>query len=430
MDKYVIKKIIIENQEFINNVKLKQRPYTFDPIANYVFCGIRRSGKSFMLFQQIKEIIKHDNKLNFVYINFEDERFIEFNASHFDLIIDCAFELYGKQPILFFDEIQNIDGWGNFARRLADTGYRLYITGSNAKMLSREIATTLGGRYLIKEVFPLSFIEYLSFNSIETDSNFEFSNQRFVIKEQFEQYFRYGGFPELSKYQNPKEYLSSIFMKVFYGDFITRNHIQNEHILRLLIKKLAESVNNETSLNRIKNLIKSTGLKIGNNTVTDYISFLNDAYLIFPLKNYVSSFAERETKKKYYFIDQGILNLFITNQDSKLLENIVFLHLFKKYKDQLYYFKRKLEVDFYIPEKQILIQVSYSVSDIETKQREIAALLAAMKELNIQNATIITYDEEETVEVEKNLIQFIPVWKWLLSKAKDERQTTKGDLSS
>lgn len=414
MDKNVLKKIIVENQEFINNVKVKRRPYTFDPIANYVFCGIRRSGKSFMLFHQIKEIIKQDNKSNFVYLNFEDERFIEFNASHFDLIIDCAFELYGKQPILFFDEIQNIDAWEKFARRLADTGYRIYITGSNAKMLSKEIASTLGGRYLIQEVFPLSFKEYLSFNSIEIDSNFEFSNQRFVIKEQFIQYFRYGGFPELSKYQNPKEYLSSIFMKVFYGDLVTRNHIQNEQILRLLIKKLAESVNNETSLNRIKNLIKSTGIKIGNNTIPDYISFLKDAYLIFPLNNYASTFTERETKKKYYFIDQGILNLFITDQDSKLLENIVFLNLYKKYKDQLYYFKRKLEVDFYLADEQQLFQVSYSLSNIETKQREIAALLTAMKELNLEEATIITYDEEEIIKKDNKNIYIKPVWKYLL----------------
>ncbi len=414
MDKNVLKKIIVENQEFINNVKVKRRPYTFDPIANYVFCGIRRSGKSFMLFHQIKEIIKQDNKSNFVYLNFEDERFIEFNASHFDLIIDCAFELYGKQPILFFDEDQNIDAWEKFARRLADTGYRIYITGSNAKMLSKEIASTLGGRYLIQEVFPLSFKEYLSFNSIEIDSNFEFSNQRFVIKEQFIQYFRYGGFPELSKYQNPKEYLSSIFMKVFYGDLVTRNHIQNEQILRLLIKKLAESVNNETSLNRIKNLIKSTGIKIGNNTIPDYISFLKDAYLIFPLNNYASTFTERETKKKYYFIDQGILNLFITDQDSKLLENIVFLNLYKKYKDQLYYFKRKLEVDFYLADEQQLFQVSYSLSNIETKQREIAALLTAMKELNLEEATIITYDEEEIIKKDNKNIYIKPVWKYLL----------------
>lgn len=414
MDKNIIKKIIIENHEFINDLKVMQRFYTYDPNANCVFCGIRRSGKSFMLFQEIKRIVQQLEENEFVYINFEDERFIEFNAKHFDLLIECAYELYGKKPILFFDEIHNISGWEKFARRLSDTGYKIYITGSNAQMLSKEIATTLGGRYFIQEIFPLSFSEYLSFHAIELKSDYAYSSQRFEIRQQFEQYFRYGGFPELSKYQNPKEYLSSIFMKVFYGDLITRNHIQNEQVLKLLIKKLAESVNNETSLNRIKNLIKSTGLKVGNNTITDYLSFLHDAYLIFPLNNFVSNFTERETKKKYYFIDQGILKLFITNQDSKLLENIVFIHLYKKYKDKLFYFKRKQEVDFYVNEEEMLIQVSYSLSDIETKEREVSSLLYAMKELKIDTATIITYDEEELIQNGKHTIVVKPIWKFLL----------------
>lgn len=156
-------------------------------------------------------------------------------------------------------------------------------------------------------------------------------------------------------------------------------------------------------------------MKIGSNTVTEYISFLSDGYLIFPLNNYASGFTERESKKKYYFIDQGILNLFLTAQDSKLLENIVFLHLYKKYKDKLYYFKRKLEVDFYVAEEQLLFQVSYSLADIETKQREIAALLAAMNELNIEKAAIITYDEEEAIIKDHKQIDLIPVWKFLLS---------------
>jgi len=414
MDKDILKKIIIENQQYISNLKIKQRSDLPDLKANNVFCGIRRSGKSFMLFQQIKLLKEEDSGIKPVYLNFEDERFIEFNSGNFNLIIECAFELYGIQPVLFFDEIQNIDGWEKFARRLTDTGYKVNITGSNAKMLSKEISTTLGGRFLIREIFPLSFKEYLSFSSIKLETNFEFSIQRFLLKKQFEQYFHYGGFPELSKYQNPKEYLSSIFMKVFYGDLITRNHIQNEQILRLLIKKLAESVNNETSLNRIKNLIRSTGIKVGNNTVTDYILFLNDAYLIFPLNNYISSLTERETKKKYYFIDQGILHLFITDQNSKLLENIVFLQLYRRYKEKLHYFKRKHEVDFYVVEEQLLFQVCYSVSNFETRKREVVSLLAAMKELKIKNATIITYDEEGTIEEDNKLISIVPVWKFLL----------------
>ena len=267
---------------------------------------------------------------------------------------------------------------------------------------------------MIFEVYPLSFSEFLAFNNIGVKPNFEFSDQRFVIKEQFEMYFSFGGFPELSKYQNPREYLSNVYMKVLYGDLIARNHIQNEQVLRMIIKKLAESVNDETSLNRIKNLIQSTGLKVGNNTIAEYLSYLQDAYLILPLNNFASSFTEREVKKKYYFIDPGILSLFITDQDSKLLENIVFLHLYKQYKDQLCYFKRKREVDFFIPDEQLIVQVSYSISGVETKQRELSALSEAMKELRIHNAVIITYDEEEIIELGNHLIQVIPVWKWLL----------------
>lgn len=418
MDKNNLKKIILENHEFIlkQDLIIRNENLQLDSEANYVFCGIRRCGKSFLMYQQIQKVIKENRIKEFVYINFEDERFIGFNSSHFDLILESAKELYNNNFYLFFDEVQNIDHWEKFARRLADKGYRIFITGSNAKMLSKEIGTTLGGRYFIKELFPLSFTEFLDFNELQPENNFEFKEQRFEIKKHFENFLKYGGFPELFKYQNPKEYLSSIFMKVFYGDLIARNHIQNELILKLLIKKLAESVNNETSINRIKNLIVSTGIKLGSNTITDYLNYISEAYLIYPLQNFASNFTERETKKKYYFIDQGILNLFIIDQDSKLLENIVFLHLYKKHKDKMFYFKRKLEVDFYIPEQKLLIQVSYSLSNPETKKREINALIFAMKELNIQHSIIITYDENEEINIEEGQIKFIPVWKWLITQ--------------
>jgi len=413
MDKQVLKKIIIENQEFIRKTDVKRRFFEFDPSANYIFCGIRRSGKSFLLYQRIKYLFSQ-KKTNYVYLNFEDERFIEFSYSDFELITESAFELFGVQPILFFDEIQNIYGWEKFARRLSDTGYQVFITGSNAKMLSKEMASTLGGRYLIKDVFPLSFREYIDFNGISPEYSFEYTSQRFLLKEQFADFFNYGGFPEISKFQNKREYLSSIYMKVFYGDLIARNHIQNEQVLRLLIKKLAESVNNETSLNRIKNLIKSTGLKIGSNTITEYLTYLQDSYLIFPVNNYVSTFSERENKKKYYFIDHGILNLFIEDQSSKLFENITFLHLRRFYTTEIFYYKRKIEVDFYIPKEKKLIQASYSLSNPETKKREINALISAMKDLNIKESSIITYDEEEIIRKEDYVISFIPMWKFLL----------------
>ncbi|MEX2369842.1 MAG: AAA family ATPase [Bacteroidales bacterium] len=140
-----------------------------------MFCGIRRCGKSFSQYQQIQRLIKSQHPAPFVYIDFEDERLIEFKSAHFDLILECAMELYAGQPILFFDEIQNIEQWEKYARRLADHGYQVYITGSNAKMLSKEIGTTLGGRYFIKEIYPLAFYEYLNFRGVQVEKNFAFS---------------------------------------------------------------------------------------------------------------------------------------------------------------------------------------------------------------------------------------------------------------
>lgn len=415
MEKNVLKRILVENREFIESLPLVHRPIELDTQANYVFCGVRRCGKSFMQYQHIKNLISQNQDSSYIYINFEDERLIEFQTSDFDLLVECASELYVNKPVFFFDEIQNIQNWDKFARRLADKQFQVFITGSNAKMLSKEIATTLGGRFLIKEIFPLSFKEYLSFQSYVPGKNYEFSKEKFEVKRHFESYFKFGGFPEIIKFDNAKEYLSSIYLKVFYGDLIARNHIQNEQILKLLIKKLGESVNSETSINRIKNLIKSTGIKIGNNTITDYLAYLSESYLILSLNNYTAKFAERETKKKYYFIDQGILNLFLFEQETKLLENIVFLHLYKQHKEELYYFKRKAEVDFYVPTTKSLVQVCYSLSDIETKNREVKALLLAMNELKINSSLIITYDEEEILELDNQQIKVIPIWKWLLS---------------
>lgn len=412
MNKNILKTIILDNIEFISQIEFIERFYPLEPNGNYAVTGIRRCGKSYLLLNELKKIVKL--KKPYVYINFEDERFIEFTARDFNLIVESSRELFTEKPVFCFDEIQTISGWEKFVRWLADSGYRLLITGSNAKMLSKEVASVLGGRFLAKELLPLSFREFLSFHEVVLNNNYEFTEQRFKIKELFNQFFNFGGFPELVKFVNPREYLSNIFMKVFYGDIIVRNNIKNEQILKLLIKKLAESVNNETSVNRIKNLIKSTGIKVGSNTIFDYLSYLYDAYLIYGIENYIAPFSERESKKKYYFVDQGILKLFLNDQDTKLLENIVFIALHRHYPGQVYYFKRKLEVDFLLPDSQLLIQVSYSISNYETRQRECKALALAMQELGLRQARILTFDEEEDIEYQEYEIKVMPVWKWLL----------------
>ncbi len=419
MDKGLLKKIIIESQRRIAKLKIKFRELVIDEHANYVFTGIRRSGKTFMMYQIIKDLLKKKDITDILYINFEDERLIGFEHLDFDLLLDCYAELFGdKQPYCFFDEIQNISGWEKFARRLADTGYRVYITGSNAEIFSSHIATTLGGRYIIREVQPLSFKEFLDFNNVRLEENFEFSDQRIKIKRFFNEYFRYGGFPEIVLFKQKKEFLSTLFQKVFYGDVLARYNVQNNQLLKLLIKKTAESVNNETSYNRIKNIIKSTGAKAGTATVAEYYSYLREAYLIFGISNYTAKFSEKESKKKYYFADTGVLNLFLIDQDSKLLENLVFIELKRRYGDDIFYYKRLYETDFYVSEEQLLIQVSYTISGYDTRKRELHALKSAMKELGLKEAMIITYDEEEIIIEDNYKINVVPVWKWVLDVKK------------
>ncbi len=415
MKKETLKKIILESQNRVAKLKIKYRKLIIDEHANYVFTGIRRSGKTYMMYQVIKDLIKKKDVHNILYINFEDERLIEFEHQHFDLILDSYAELFSdEKPYCFFDEIQNIKGWEKFARRLADTGYRCYITGSNAEIFSSHIATTLGGRYIIREVQPLSFSEFLDFNNLKLDRNFEYSAQLIKVKRLFNDYFRYGAFPEIVLFKQKKEYLSTLFQKVFYSDVIARYNVQNTNLLKLLIKKTAESVHSETSYNRIKNIIKSTGAKAGTATVAEYYNYLNEAFLIFGISNYTAKFSEKESKKKYYFADNGVLNLFLIDQDSKLLENLVYIELKRRYSDDIYYFKRLYETDFYISDKKLLIQVSYSIKDYDTRKREINSIKHAMKELNINESMIITYDEEEIIIEDNYKINVVPVWKWVL----------------
>jgi len=314
---------------------------------------------------------------------------------------------------LFFDEIQNIKHWEKFARRLADEGYEIHITGSNSEMLSTQIASTLGGRFIVKEVLPLSFPEFLSFNDLKLEKNYLYSSQNKLIKKQFESYFKYGGFPELYKFDDKRTYLSNLFQKLLYGDIIARYKVKNDKALLLLTKKIAESVNNETSINRIKNLIKSIGIPIGTNTAFEYLNYLHESYMVFPVTNFVNKFVEKESKKKYYFVDNGILMLFLHNQDTKLLENLVFIELKRRYQE-IYYYKRNYETDFYIPEKDLLIQVSYDISDIETEKRELKSLKKSIEELGCKNAKIITYDTDKEMELNGNKIEVISAWKWLL----------------
>jgi predicted AAA+ superfamily ATPase len=305
--------------------------------------------------------------------------------------------------------------WEKFVRRLADQNYRVYITGSNAKMLSSEIATTLGGRYMIRNVYPFSFKEFLT--SIDIDSKDKNAVFRFrtEINKAFEVYFRFGGLPEAVKVDNKREWLSNLYQKVFFGDLISRYQIRNDFALRVLIRKLAESVKQPSSFNRLANVVSASGKKISTDTVIDYLGYLKESWLIFPAENFAAKLADKESNKKYYFIDNGILNLFLLDPQTSLLENLVAIQLRRLYGEEVYFYHNGVEVDFYVPEIQLAVQACYNLNDSETtRKREVNAMLQFAKYTEIKRMLIVTKDEESIISEDGMEIEVVPIWKWLL----------------
>jgi predicted AAA+ superfamily ATPase len=415
--KDLIKDIIVENQRFISSVSFFERDYAFEDALNYVLVGLRRAGKSYLLYQRIHQLLEIGHRMEEIcYFNFEDDRLGIMTLADLDIIKSAYEEMFDTQPVFFFDEIQIVEGWEKFARRLADQKYRVYITGSNAKMLSSEIATTLGGRYMIMDVFPLSFAEYLSFSGINVKDKNALHLHRKEIVKHFETYFRFGGLPEVMNVADKRSWLSGLFNKVFFGDLIARYDIRNDFGLRILAKKLAESVKQPSSYNRLANVVSSTGKKASTDTVIDYVNYMCESWLLLPLENIIGKLTERNTQRKYYFIDNGILNLFLPDPEASLLENMVAINLIRKYKNEVYFYHNGVEVDFYLPEQKKLIQASYSLQDESTFQRETEALVKVSKRLEVNDLMIITKDEETVLEKDGKTIQVMPLWKWLLGQ--------------
>ncbi len=419
IEKETIKEILLENRKEIESQQVVHRNIEMEDFANYVLIGVRRAGKSFMLYQQIQDNLKKGITWDsMLYINFEDERLIGMTAQELNLILEVHGMMSAQRPILFLDEIQNIEGWDKFARRLADNKYRVYITGSNAKMLSSDVATTLGGRYITKHILPYSFSQYLSANNIPYDDmNIATTSGRADVQRYFAEYFRFGGFPEGAQLASKRDYLNSVYQKIYIGDIATRNKIDNLFSLRILFRKMAESVKQPTSFTRLSNIIASTGAKLGKATIINYIEYSKDAFLIYPIKNIADNLTNRETNPKYYFVDNGIISILALDIDTSLLENMVAMELIRRYgiDERVFFYNRNIEVDFYIPDAALAIQVSYNPHKTdETWQRESTALIKFTKVLDCQRLLILSYDTEETVEVNGKTIEVMPVWKWLI----------------
>lgn len=426
MDQELIKQIIGENQEFVQNVKLLQRPFKFEDNGNYIFLGIRRAGKSYLMFQRIHELMKRGTDIEeILYLNFEDERFIGLKSEDLDEIKRVYEETFSSRPIFFLDEIQIVPGWEKFVRRLADKSYRVFVTGSNAKMLSSEIATTLGGRFLIQNVYPFSFREFLKFEGFELKPNWLYTpGTRNGVVRSFDTYFYNGGFPELLSFEDKRSWLSGLYQKIFFGDLVARYSLRNSDSMRLLVKKLAESVMQPSSYNRLKNIVSSAGESVGVRTIIDYVGYLQETWLIFSLENYAARFAERESNRKYYFIDNGILNLFIFRPETLLLENLVAITLHRQFGEKVYFYNQHIEVDFYIPEESWLIQVSYNISDVQTFEREVNGIVKAAKFLNAERLQIVTRNDERVIEKDGLSIEVLPIWKWLIQIGKSRSGNT------
>lgn len=422
MNHDLLKSIIFDQQDVIRNARIIPRRYQLESEANYVITGLRRAGKSTLLYDVARKLAKRGvDWSRIIYVPFEDERLSEFSLDDFNDILLVQHELSAEPGYFFLDEVQNIPGWEKFARRLADSNRRVFITGSNATMLSGEIASTLGGRYLIQQVTPYRLNEYLDARDISHTSRDLLATESLGrILSGFDAYFHNGGFPESLRYSSPRLYVESVYQKVLLGDIVARNGIRNPQAIRLMMKKIAETVCSELSFSSLHSMLKSIGFSAGKNTIIEYVSYAQEAYLLFTVSNAVAKFVEREGSPKYYFSDNGLLNLFLTDKDTALLENEVAVALRDVYPDELCYLKSArngIDIDFYLPQQSTAIQVAYSIAG-EARKREVENLVKlARVQPGIKRLLIVTKEEEETIEREDCVIEVIPVWKYLLQLA-------------
>lgn len=376
-----------------------------------VITGVRRCGKS-TLMQQIR---KNQKQKDF-FLNFDDERLINFKVENFQELCEVFIEEFGEQKTYYFDEIQNVKGWERFASRLYAQGCKVFVTGSNAKMLSRELGTFLTGRHVTKELFPFSFSEFLRLKKISFAKSFLHTTAgRAKVITEFKKYLQQGGFPQYIIYENDN-YLSSLYNDVVFRDIIVRNGLTNEARIRELMLYLASNAAHRYTYNFIAKLI---GVK-NPDTVKSYLGFIEDTYFVKQLTKYDSSVGtQMRSPKKIYFIDNAIINKIGFNASDNLgsmLENAVCVELMRRGED-IYYYSGKSECDFLCRHGHNIcnaIQVCVSLENKETESREMKGLMEALVTYKLKEGTILTISEEKTITNFGKTIHVLPVWKWML----------------
>jgi predicted AAA+ superfamily ATPase len=411
----------------------RQAPFDFSILRSSVnkvitIIGPRRAGKTFFLFQTIEALLKQGTDLtDIIYINFEDERILPMKGEDLQCILDAYFELYEEKasPYVFLDEIQNIDGWDKFVRRLNDRGFRIFVTGSNSRLLGREIATSLRGRTLTYELFPFSFIEFLKAKGIKPGKNAAYGKQRHQITRLYDAYFRCGGYPEITFIGDESvkgRIVQDYFNAVFYRDLVERYRIKSTQLLRQWLNALVINVSSLISFTKIENDFRSRGMKLSRATLSTFAGYVEDIFFGFFVEMYSASTRKRQVNpKKFYVIDLAIHNYLtfgFSENRGRLLENLVFLALRRKGHPVFYYkTARGYEVDLLVKDKGKgqLIQVCHDLNRIDTFSREKKALLSALQELGLKTGTIVT-DHEKGVEREGGLtLNIVPAWEWLLT---------------
>lgn len=418
MERQLLKQVIADQREYKPPKNFFARSLT-DTILRFtddpsimIISGIRRSGKS-----TIQRDLQLGPARSDYYLNFDDERLVQFKVEHFQLLLEVLIEMFGEQSTFYFDEIQNVDGWERFVRRLYEQGKKIYITGSNAKLLSKELGTHLTGRYIQFEVFPLSFREIILHKQADALSKKSLStNDTGMILHHFSHFLKNGGIPEYVKFEKP-EYLRDLFEGILYRDIIARYKINNEKPLREVVYYLASNIGKEFSYT---NLAKIVGLA-SPHTIGNYCNYLEQCYLCFFINRYSHSLKKQiQYNKKCYMIDPALIRLtgFRVSEDKgRILENVVFMHL-RALRKEVYFHKDQKECDFIIREGNRIveaIQVTTHLSDEDAKEREISGLKEAMTTYHLKEGLILTENEHATIEIDGFSISVIPIWKWLLS---------------
>lgn len=432
----VLKEIILDFQDVELETGVPRRVKVTPVAGKATVCiGVRRCGKSTFMFQFIKRLLESGvPKQNILYLNFFDDRLHGLQHYGLGAVLEAYFSLYPakkntEKVYCFFDEIQVVNGWESFVDRLMRMEKcEVFITGSSAQMLSREIATQMRGRALSWEMFPFSFREFLDFKGIDGSGPFS-TKQRLMVQKAFEEYWDSGGFPEVVGLARSLRIMihQEYFNAVLFRDLVERHDISHPRAVADLAHRLVDNTSSLYSVNSLTGYLKSLGHNAPKSAVSDYLEWFEDAYFLFTVRIFDSSLARTNANpKKIYCVDHSLVSSVssgILVNSGHLLENLVFTAL-RRVTPDIFYFKSKggREVDFIaqFQGRRLLVQVCESLSDRQTRVREISALADAMAELSLPSGIIVTRNEEERIQLESGSIDVVPVWRFLLNLQEQE----------